>query len=541
MNFKSIVVLFITMNVISSLNAQYISSVTRPDLTKPIVIEQNDMAYKYAQSINADDLKKYLTFLASNECEGRETGQPGNVKAANFIAEHFQRIQLEDPLYMYKQPVKFTFSSWDDTDIFVNKERFKHLWDYMAYPNKNNDIALVDTNMVYFLGYGIDDPKYSDYKGKTFKDAVIVINNGEPMKEDSTYWITSSSNKSEWSTNLDKKLNAAYKRGVKLVLIIDEDIKKTLGENRKNLIGPSVELGDKSKDKLPVANHAIISTGVAKAIFGKEEGKIISERKNIMKKGKFKPVQLKLDFKMNMKKKVTSISSQNVIGFIEGSTKPEEVIVVSAHYDHLGKKGEQIFFGADDNGSGTSTVLELAEAFSLARKDGFRSARSIAFVLFTGEEKGLLGSEFYTKHPTFKLENTIANVNIDMVGRVDDKYKDDPNYIYVIGSDRLSTELHKVNEDMNQKYTQLTLDYKFNAEDDPNRYYFRSDHYNFAQNGIPSIFYFNGVHADYHQPTDTVDKINFEKMTKVGRHIFHTIWELANRKEKIKVDVEQNK
>lgn len=540
MDFKSITALIVMMYVVSNGNAQYISSVTKPDLTKPKVIEQNDMAYKYAQSINADDLRKHLTFLASKECEGRETGQPGNVKAANYIVDHFQKIQLEDPLYMYKQPVKFTFSSWDDTDIFVNKERFKHLWDYIAYPNKNNDIALIETNMVYFLGYGIDDPKYSDYKGKNFKNAVIVINNGEPMKEDSTYWITSSTNKSEWSTNLEKKLNTAYSKGVKLVLIIDEDIKKTLGENRKNLIGPSVELGDK-KDKLPVANHAIISTGIAKAIFGKDENKIISERKNIMKKGKFKPVQLKLDFKMNMKKKVTTISSQNVIGFIEGSTKPEEVIVVSAHYDHLGKKGDQIFYGADDNGSGTSTVMELAEAFSLARKDNFRPARSIAFVLFTGEEKGLLGSEYYTKHPTFKLENTVANVNIDMVGRVDDKYKSNPNYIYVIGSDRLSTDLHKINEDMNQKYTQLTLDYKFNAEDDPNRYYYRSDHYNFAQNGIPSIFYFNGVHEDYHQPSDTVDKINFEKMTTIGQHIFHTIWEIANRQERIKVDVGNNK
>ena len=160
-------------------------------------------------------------------------------------------------------------------------------------------------------------------------------------------------------------------------------------------------------------------------------------------------------------------------------------------------------------------------------------------MLVTGEEKGLLGSQYYVEYPLFPLEQTVANVNVDMVGRVDEKYADNPNYIYVIGSDRLSTELHEINENANKNYTNLVLDYTYNAEDDPNRYYYRSDHYNFAERGIPAIFYFNGTHADYHRATDTVEKINFEKMAKIGQLIFHTTWELANREKRIVVDVIQ--
>jgi Zn-dependent M28 family amino/carboxypeptidase len=276
---------------------------------------------------------------------------------------------------------------------------------------------------------------------------------------------------------------------------------------------------------------------LAKELFGKEAEKIIKARTTITKKGKFKPVKLKTDFVINQKKKQTTIKSQNVLGMIKGNSKPDEVIFVSAHYDHLGKKGDQIYHGADDNGSGTSTLIELAQAFAMARSEGHKPERSIVFLLVTGEEKGLLGSEYYVNNPLIPLANTVVDVNVDMIGRQDDKYKDNPNYIYVIGSDRLSSDLHKINEEINQKYTQVTLDYTYNSESDPNRYYYRSDHYNFAEKGIPAIFFFSGVHADYHQPSDTSDKINYDKMANIGKLIFHNIWELANRTDRIKVDV----
>ena len=223
--------------------------------------------------------------------------------------------------------------------------------------------------------------------------------------------------------------------------------------------------------------------------------------------------------------------------FFSPADLKDEVIIVTAHYDHLGKKGDSVYNGADDNGSGTSTVLEISEAFAKAKEQGQGPRRSVLFMLVSGEEKGLLGSQYYAENPIFPLANTVANVNVDMVGRVDNKHKDNPDYIYVIGADRLSTALHEINETANATYCDLELDYTYNERDDPNRYYYRSDHYNFAEKGIPAIFYFNGTHKDYHKITDTVDKINFEKMAKVAKLIFHTTWELANRDERIKVDV----
>ena len=228
--------------------------------------------------------------------------------------------------------------------------------------------------------------------------------------------------------------------------------------------------------------------------------------------------------------------SENVVAFIPGSKYSDEIIVISAHYDHLGKKGDIIYNGADDNASGTSAVMEIARVFQNAKNDGYGPKRSILFLNLTGEEEGLFGSKYYTSHPIFPLANTITNFNIDMIGRIDKKHKNNPEYIYLIGSDKLSKELHDISEAINKKYTKLKLDYTFNDDQDPNRYYYRSDHYNFAKNNIPVIFYFNGIHEDYHKPSDTADKINFEILSKRTQLIFYTTWEIANRENRLIVD-----
>ncbi|MEZ4873891.1 MAG: M28 family metallopeptidase [Flavobacteriaceae bacterium] len=228
--------------------------------------------------------------------------------------------------------------------------------------------------------------------------------------------------------------------------------------------------------------------------------------------------------------------SENVVAFIKGSEKPNEIIVLSAHYDHVGMKDGEIYNGADDDGSGTVSVLEMAKAFQQAVKDGNGPKRSILFLHVTGEEIGLYGSKYYTENPIFPLENTVCDLNTDMIGRIDPDKKDDPNYIYLIGSDKLSQKLHDLSESINKEYINLELDYKFNDENDPYRFYYRSDHYNFAKNNIPIIFYFNGVHEDYHRPTDTPDKIEYELMAKRARLIFLTAWEVANQEERITAD-----
>ncbi|MBL4744977.1 MAG: M28 family peptidase [Flavobacteriaceae bacterium] len=228
--------------------------------------------------------------------------------------------------------------------------------------------------------------------------------------------------------------------------------------------------------------------------------------------------------------------SENVLAFIEGTDKKEEIIVISAHYDHLGVRGRKIYNGADDDGSGTVAIMEIAQAFKIAVSKGKGPRRSLLFLHVTGEEIGLFGSKYYVQNPIFPLKNTVTNLNIDMIGRVDDAHKTTPNFVYVIGSGKLSKELKSVSEYVNKKYTHLSLDYKFDAPEDPNRFYYRSDHYNFAKNGIPIIFYFNGTHKDYHRESDTVDKINFEVLEKRTKLIFFTAWELANRENRVKVD-----
>ena len=228
--------------------------------------------------------------------------------------------------------------------------------------------------------------------------------------------------------------------------------------------------------------------------------------------------------------------SENVVAFIKGSEKPDEIIVISAHYDHVGIHEGKIYNGADDDGSGTVAILEIAEAFKKAVKNGNGPKRSILFLHVTGEEKGLLGSKFYVNFPIFPLKNTVANLNIDMVGRVDEAHINNPNFIYLIGSDKISKELHLVSEKINSRYTKLDLDYTYNDENDPNRFYYRSDHYNFAKHNIPIIFYFNGTHEDYHKPTDTPDKINYPLLEKRTKLVFYTAWEIANREKRIVID-----
>lgn len=229
--------------------------------------------------------------------------------------------------------------------------------------------------------------------------------------------------------------------------------------------------------------------------------------------------------------------TENVLAMIEGSEFPEEIVVVSAHYDHLGiDENGEIYNGADDDGSGTVAVMQMAKAFKEAKNQGQGPKRTIVFMHFTGEEKGLLGSRYYVENPIFPLEKTVTNLNIDMIGRIDDLHLTDKNYIYLIGSDRLSSELDSIVNQQNRKHTQLKLDYKYNDENDPERLYYRSDHYNFAKNNIPVAFFFSGLHEDYHKITDTAEKIEYDLMTERAKLVFYTLWEIANQENKIKVD-----
>lgn len=284
---------------------------------------------------------------------------------------------------------------------------------------------------------------------------------------------------------------------------------------------------------------AFVSPSSVESIMNTEFATLQSYAKDPKKANRIRRVK-EGSIKYLFKNEIKQVNSENVLGYLEGTDKKDEVIVVTAHYDHIGKlsegTGDLINNGADDDGSGTVAVLEMAKVFAKAKEEGNGPRRSILFMTVTGEEMGLLGSQYYSENPIFPLSNTVVNLNIDMIGRSDPEHDGKPDYVYVIGSDKLSQELHQISESINNTYTQLDFDYTYNDVNHPTNLYKRSDHWNFAKNNIPIIFYFDGIHEDYHLPSDEVDKIDFELLTKRTKLVFYTAWELANRSERIKND-----
>lgn len=523
----------------NNLSAQYISSVTVPDPNAVLVDDINLDNVKYAHTITAEDMKKQLFIIASEKMAGRETGYEGNVLAGEYISEQLKSWGVKPAPGMkdYFQPIALTYTSWDKSELKLEGKAYRHLWDYLSLPGKNNEIPSQKIQEVLFLGYGIDERAFNDYSGKKVKGKAIMINEGEPMMSDSISKLTGTTQMSDWT--LEKKIELAHQKGVEIIFIVPKDLKTTLNDNRRSVLSPMVDLDNTVGKKIDGPNVIYISSSLARDIMGeKGVSELENARVEMDEKGKFKQVVFTPDLELNFTKNQKLIEGRNIIAYFEGSSKTDETVIISAHYDHIGKRGDVTYFGADDNGTGTTTLLEFAEALSKAEKDHKLPARNIMLLWMTGEEKGLLGSKYYAEHPVIPIKNTIVDVNIDMIGRQDKKYKEknEKYYIYTIGSDRLSQDLHEVNEEINKKYSGLILDYTFNSESDPNRFYYRSDHYNFAQKGIPAIFFFSGVHEDYHQPGDTPDKIMYDKMERIGRHAFQLMWELANRPDRIRVN-----
>ena len=507
-------------------------------LSTGFVWAQNEVQLKYAETITVKDLRSRLEIIASDDFEGRETGKPGQKKAANYIKERFQEFGYQpiEELAGYFQPFKLQLTYPDTVKLIVGNESAEFLKDMYYFPGFG-DMTIKTENLLY-LGFGIDSEKYSDYKDVSVEGRVVMISGGEPTNKKDISWVSGVGEKSDWTVDWGKKVELAEAKGVKALLIIDDNFSSSVSQFGRYIKRPNLELGDESqeKDGIPLI---YISSKMANRIL-KESGSKYNHEKfesKINKKGKPLSVSINVPVTIDVNKNREELTSENVLAYLEGTEKPEELVVITAHYDHLGKKGDEVFNGADDDGSGTTSLIELAEAFALAKKEGHGPKRSMLFMTVSGEEKGLLGSEYYADNPVFPLENTVVDLNIDMIGRIDENHAPDSNYVYIIGSDKLSTELHALSEETNKTYSGIEFDYTYNDENDPNRFYYRSDHYNFAKNNIPVIFYFTGVHEDYHQPTDTVDKIMFQKMEKIARLIFHTAWEIANRDERLKVDV----
>ena len=499
------------------------SSTKTATTTAEVVIAKKEVT-AFAETITADELKEALYTYASDDFEGRETGEPGQKKAIEFIKKHYVSIGISSPIAKddYFQEVPLVKQETPEIIFSINNKEFKALDDFVSVADGDDGLTTADE--IVYVGYGIETEKFSSYDNLDVKGKVILIKDGEP-KTDSLFTISGTKEASKWSTRqqYDAKREIAMTKGAKAILFYSPQIYPMVVQSIGNS-GGRISLKETKKEESKIY-YLFVNSSVAKTIHNTVDTDA-------------KAQIIKMPFSLNFISKSKDIQSENVVAFLKGSEKPDEIIVISAHLDHEGIKDGKIYNGADDDGSGTVALLEIAEAFKTAVDNGQTPKRSILFLHVTGEEKGLLGSRYYSDiDPIFPLKNTVANLNIDMIGRSDPKRKSETkNYVYLIGSDKLSTELHNLSEEINKKYCNIDLDYTFNDENDPNRFYYRSDHYNFAKNNIPVIFYFNGTHDDYHQPSDTPDKIEYDLLENRTRLVFHTAWELANRENRIVVD-----
>ena len=508
-------------------------------------------ANTYAQTVTAADLSTHLHILAADDMEGRETGTRGQKKAAAYIAGQFSSFGLApvvkqaDGQMGYMQPFTLYKKTWGDLYAKANGKSFAYLTDFLV-----NGLFSVPTETNFetvFVGHGITGEKIDDYANRDVKGKAVVMLDGEPKNADGTSLISGTKDPSKWGKpdSWRVKLTAAKDKGAAQIFIVsatDAAAFKQMLAERSVMAQRFNRLGLKPGNENTGAVGAfMVSAEMGAALLGQKPDKF---RKALdLSANSAQPPFGKLMGKVAVKaeRKDENVQTENVMGYLEGTDKKDEVLIISGHYDHIGINPDgQINNGANDDGSGTVSVLELAQAFAKAKAEGKGPRRSVLFLTVVGEEKGLLGSEYYADFsPVFPLANTVADLNIDMVGRVDDLHKDkqpNDNYIYVIGSDKLSSDLHKISEAANAEHTRMELDYKYNDSQDPERIYYRSDHYNFAKHKIPIIFYFNGLHADYHRPTDDIEKIDFNLAEKTARLVFYTAWDIANRDERLKVD-----
>lgn len=480
----------------------------------------DSMALRYATLIDPAELMAHLQVLASDSLQGRDTGEPGQKMAAAYLRDQFisygvPPVPVNDTTVVaqgYFQPFALVEQRNGSISLRSGGTTLSFLKELLYF----NELIKEDRHYRELVHYGDGSGLSLDTR---IKGKMVLIEDG--------------GNESIMSLlgGLRTRSTIASKVGVEVLLVATSRMDELIAEMGHYVSGGRMRLDD-GRNELPqqtgtqvilvdaAAMDGLLGrNGLAKLIRGGKVGR-----------------KMKVDITLVHFPQSRNVISENVLAYIEGTDKKDELIVLTAHYDHIGMEDGEIYNGADDDGSGTVALLGMCKAFAKARADGVGPRRSILVMPVSAEEKGLLGSKYYSEHPVFPLENTVANLNIDMIGRVDSTHQGMAPYIYVIGSDRLSSELHAINEEANRWYTQLELDYRFNAQDDPNRFYYRSDHYNFARKGVPAIFYFSGVHEDYHKPTDTVDKIDFDLLHQRTLLAFHTAWILANREERIGVD-----
>ena len=501
-------------------------------------------------TISTAQLKDYLSFIASDEMEGRDTPSRGLDTTAKFLALNLSRWGFrpagDDGSFLQKIALSRDVIDKKETQVQLNDQTLVLGDDYIPFARP----ADLPASQLVFAGNGwlVKSKNIDAYKGVDAKGKIAVVfaaPNGLPQG------VSSSDLSGKRGEDWMNAAEYAQKQGVVgIVTVPDFQYLANWDRNRTRM----TERGTMKVDKFQPAAGAqipqiVISPRVANVLFQGERRNAVSLFESVSAGQFSEPFVLSADKKLSITVKVKSeaATTQNVVAVFAGSDPvlKNEYVALGAHYDHVGVgipvNGDAIYNGADDDGSGTTALLAMAEALA---KASVRPKRSVLFVWHAGEEKGLWGSRYFTDYPTIPLEKIVTQINIDMIGR--SKKEGDtkpanrelsgPNQIYVIGSKVMSAELGELVANVNRQYLNLTYDYRYDDPGDPNRFFFRSDHFNYARKGIPIVFFFDGEHEDYHRPGDSVDKIDFPKMEKVARTIYLTLWEVANRPARPKVD-----
>jgi len=540
-----------------------------PGAMTPTAFDNLELVQHYQATITPDELAAHLYFFASDFFEGRETATRGQKLAAQYLASQYRRMGLtpkgnaetDHPAApeAYFQPFDLYGTRLARASLELVVEGQKKMSSVFSPTDYDGLMYLrfgsieESEGSVVFAGYGIADDElgYNDHaalqqQGIDLSGKWLLMLRDEPMDTDSTSLLPTEDGKpSKWTTQFFAKLQAGgFRRGVAGFLMVGDigprgtDVGLRAAQQAlagQNAIGNlSFEEGSRRRPFPPIYT---ISSELADQILA-PTGRTVAEIKQgidaSLKPDVFEVPAVTL--RSTIQQESFKTTTENVVAFIEGSDLKDEVVVISSHYDHIGMslaaEGDQINNGADDDGSGTVTTLEIADAFMQALKDGYGPRRSILFLNVTGEEKGLLGSRYFTDtDPLVPLENIVTDLNIDMIGRYDPTHPGkDNNYVYIIGSNLISQELHEINWKLNERTgINLDLNERFNSKDDPNQFYRRSDHWNFGKHNIPFIFFFTGTHEDYHGVGDEAHKIEYDRMARIARLIFATAWQVANQ------------
>lgn len=538
---------------------------TSKDTTQAQIITDTDSLLAYQDEIAVPYLRTHLSVLAADSMEGRETGTKGQKMAAEYLAGQYRQMGLEpagDNRSYYQRfglsatkrdsTVFKTFKVEGGTPRLVERsvESEQGTANYIRAFGGSDTLS----GEIVYAGFGVDDLSNSvaHLKGVNLQGKWVLVFQEIPNVVNGDTLINPAIDaRRRFGTIISQK-------GAEGILLIPsmsvEEFQKIAKQARSGYQKPSgmslTYLNDGSGGGF-AKGYTMMNPALAAQIMGLEggAGELKEVRSNLIKNiSDFSPEPTGYMLSQTPHTSEVTVETENVLALLKGADPKlkNEVVVLTSHYDHVGigqpdSTGDRIYNGADDDGSGTVGLLNIAHALVNARENGVMPRRSILFLNVSGEEKGLLGSRYYSDHPVLPIDSTIANINVDMIGRIDPEHEkeDVEDYSYIIGGKIISSQLDSLLRAANSRSGNIELSGRYNDLNDPNQFYRRSDHWNFGRLGVPFVFFFTGVHEDYHRPSDEIEKIRFDKMAKVVKTMYATTVMVANADKAPEVDNEE--